>query len=190
MPRRQPPHQTRPEVTHLYRGASAVRYWSKYKKTNREWSLCGFQFPAGRCVEEAAPVTCRYCRELLRHTASRQRPTKPERSPCQNQSRQQLSRTHVFLGAGRRTRSCRHAPDRVDRGSSDRRSWQPDQAAQIIARVAGGRWGRTSRSCSSRQSPHQSDGKTSDCLPRTRWSDQRFGSRFDWCGNWWDLTQK
>jgi hypothetical protein len=68
---RQPPNQTGLEVTHLYRGAPAVRYWSKYQKTDRDWSLCGLRSPAGTCVEEIAAVTYRYCRELLRHTALR-----------------------------------------------------------------------------------------------------------------------
>lgn len=31
-----------PEVTvHLYRGAPAVRLWSKYQATDQGWTLCG-----------------------------------------------------------------------------------------------------------------------------------------------------
>jgi hypothetical protein len=62
-------------VIHLYRGAPAVRAWSKYQVTVKAWTLCGIdrhitQRDAGKsrneCVEDPALVTCRFCRVLIR----------------------------------------------------------------------------------------------------------------------------
>jgi len=58
---------------HLFRGAPAVRSWSRYKTTVKEWTLCGirrqdasYSRGAGRhCVEEASQVSCPYCRDLM-----------------------------------------------------------------------------------------------------------------------------
>jgi len=57
-------------VTHLYRGAAAVRDWSRYQKTITEWTLCGIRRNASGegfaiATEDHTLVTCRYCRQLL-----------------------------------------------------------------------------------------------------------------------------
>ena len=53
---------------HLFRGAPAVRQWSKYRKTVETWTLCGInrrrRDPA-ETTEDAHQVTCRYCLDLM-----------------------------------------------------------------------------------------------------------------------------
>ena len=56
-------------TTHLYRGAPAVRSWSKYQATVKEWSLCGIHHKGRksdlRATEDPARVNCPYCRQLI-----------------------------------------------------------------------------------------------------------------------------
>lgn len=62
---------------HLYRGAPAVRSWSKYQTTIEGWTLCGIKRKSrgkgsttGRhCVEDASLVSCPYCLILMRPSA-------------------------------------------------------------------------------------------------------------------------
>ncbi len=53
---------------HLYRGAPCVRSWSKYRETNRRWTLCGIEFrgkePSGMATEDPLLCDCRFCRDL------------------------------------------------------------------------------------------------------------------------------
>lgn len=64
-----------PTVIHLFRGAPAVRSWSKYRETIREWTLCGIRRAGGSeetpTTEYAHDVTCRYCLKLMGATAKR-----------------------------------------------------------------------------------------------------------------------
>jgi hypothetical protein len=52
---------------HLYRGAPAVRGWSRYQQTMRDWTLCGISptGPYAPASENAADVTCAHCLQLL-----------------------------------------------------------------------------------------------------------------------------
>ena len=53
---------------HLYRGAPAVRCWSKHQNTVESWSLCGIQWSKDsvkRATEDAEKVTCEFCLQLL-----------------------------------------------------------------------------------------------------------------------------
>lgn len=62
---------------HLLRGAPAVRSWSKYQKTEPEWTLCGIkrQLASGpgrkraESTEDGSLVTCPYCLDLMRPRA-------------------------------------------------------------------------------------------------------------------------
>jgi hypothetical protein len=83
MPQRPPPPHTEAAV-HLYRGAPPARSWSRYQKTIREWSLCGIQSPASPCVEDAAKLTCRYCRQLLAPARTTRKPEKSSRAQTTN----------------------------------------------------------------------------------------------------------
>lgn len=64
-------------AVHLYRGAPAVRSWSKYQQTVKDWTLCGIdrRLASGpsrersHCVEDASLVTCQHCLELMRPSA-------------------------------------------------------------------------------------------------------------------------
>jgi len=42
---------------HLYRGAPAVRGWSRYQQTMRDWTLCGISPTASRIRRRAASKT-------------------------------------------------------------------------------------------------------------------------------------
>lgn len=65
---RQPrkPHQPR---MHLFRGAPAVRTWSKHQETVPDWTLCGIARKGAskdtQVTEEAREVSCPYCLQLL-----------------------------------------------------------------------------------------------------------------------------
>ncbi len=68
---RTPPVKGPPPI-HLYRGAPAVRSWSKHQETVTDWTLCGIRGHKGsplRATEAASAVTCRYCLCLLRPDA-------------------------------------------------------------------------------------------------------------------------
>lgn len=59
-------------TTHLYRGAPAVRGWSKYQATVKEWTLCGIRRrPNPRtkrltaATEDTPAVNCPFCRQLM-----------------------------------------------------------------------------------------------------------------------------
>lgn len=60
-------------IVHLYRGAPAVRSWSKHKATVYEWALCGIKRQKGKagafygaeCTEEASQVSCPHCKQLM-----------------------------------------------------------------------------------------------------------------------------
>lgn len=52
------------QTVHLYRGARCVRSWSKYKKTVKEWSLCGSKGPL-HATEDPGQVDCPHCHELM-----------------------------------------------------------------------------------------------------------------------------
>jgi len=62
------------EKMHLFRGAPAVRGWSKYRATVEAWTLCGInrRLAAGptrqraSCTEDPSLVNCPYCLELMR----------------------------------------------------------------------------------------------------------------------------
>lgn len=75
-----------PPKIHLFRGAPAVRDWSKHQATVQEWTLCGVDRTDGKsgrpCVEDAAEVTCPYCLDLMRPSQYRRQgiPSKPESS--------------------------------------------------------------------------------------------------------------
>lgn len=53
------------QTVHLYRGAPCVRSWSKYKKTVKEWSLCGSKGPL-HATEDSGEVDCPQCHELMK----------------------------------------------------------------------------------------------------------------------------
>lgn len=71
------------KVVHLFRGAPAVRAWSKYQETVPRWTLCGIDYgnrvrrlkEAAGATEDAALVSCRFCRQLMR---SGERGAKPK----------------------------------------------------------------------------------------------------------------
>jgi hypothetical protein len=56
------------KAMHLFRGAPAVRDWSKYQETVTHWSLCGLKDDRKRFdgTEEPAKVTCWGCLQLLK----------------------------------------------------------------------------------------------------------------------------
>jgi hypothetical protein len=54
--------ETGPSV-HLFRGSPAVRGWSKYSKTDANWSLCGIR-GVENASDDIGPVTCRFCLKL------------------------------------------------------------------------------------------------------------------------------
>lgn len=67
----------RPKTAHLLRGSPCVRSWSRYQQTVPNWTLCGIDRRLGSknrarepVTEDAAEVTCRYCRILMRTTAT------------------------------------------------------------------------------------------------------------------------
>lgn len=67
MRRTPPPQESRQKRVHLYRGAPCVRSWSKYKATDRAWSLCGIPNHKTRAfdgTEDGLLVTCEFCRDL------------------------------------------------------------------------------------------------------------------------------
>lgn len=55
---------------HLFRGAPAVRSWSRNQETDKAWTLCGMHRsgPARplHATEDADLVTCHYCQLLMR----------------------------------------------------------------------------------------------------------------------------
>jgi hypothetical protein len=65
--------------SHLYRGAPAVRSWSKYRRTDEGWTLCGIQrkdhgegyHQPAECTEDPSQVSCPRCVELMHPTACR-----------------------------------------------------------------------------------------------------------------------
>lgn len=64
--------QKAPDV-HLFRGAPAVRSWSKYQEIVEDWTLCGIKRgradtprAAGHhCTDKASLVTCQHCLQLI-----------------------------------------------------------------------------------------------------------------------------
>ena len=67
------------EQIHLFRGAPAVRSWSKYQAISEEWTLCGVhRVPNGRtgkpaaATEEPGTVSCLNCLGLMRSRARRE----------------------------------------------------------------------------------------------------------------------
>jgi len=66
---------SKPKLVHLFRGAPAVRYWSKHQETIEAWTLCGISRAKGglkvrrdaaQATEDASLVTCPYCHQLMR----------------------------------------------------------------------------------------------------------------------------
>lgn len=59
--------ESRVAVVHLYRGAPAVRSWSKYQTTVKGWTLCGIRQGTGKApaTEYSAQVNCPYCLKLM-----------------------------------------------------------------------------------------------------------------------------
>lgn len=64
-------------MVHLYRGAPAVRSWSKYQHTIDDWTLCGIKRKLrglGRgvteCTEEAGAVSCPFCLLVMQSSPS------------------------------------------------------------------------------------------------------------------------
>jgi hypothetical protein len=61
---------------HLFRGAPAVRSWSKHRTTDPHWTLCGIRrtkqvrekIGVG-CTEDASLVSCPYCHQLMAPSA-------------------------------------------------------------------------------------------------------------------------
>lgn len=57
----------RPSYLHLYRGAPAVRAWSKYQETVTAWTLCGVRGDRETsATEDAGAADCPFCKILLR----------------------------------------------------------------------------------------------------------------------------
>jgi len=61
---------------HLFRGAPAVRSWSKYRTTDPSWTLCGIRRTKQvrekiglGCTEDALLVSCSFCRQLMAPSA-------------------------------------------------------------------------------------------------------------------------
>ncbi len=54
------------KVIHLYRGAPITRGWSKYKRTDQDWTLCGIRRSeqSSECTDDIEKVTCYHCRDL------------------------------------------------------------------------------------------------------------------------------
>ena len=59
----EPPPSRDPDI-HLFRGAPAVRSWSKHQTTVAGWTLCGVQQPT-HATERADRVTCQFCLHLI-----------------------------------------------------------------------------------------------------------------------------
>lgn len=61
------------KVMHLYRGAPAVRSWSKHQEIVESWALCGVKREPRKvddpryvhATEESAKVTCPFCLDLM-----------------------------------------------------------------------------------------------------------------------------
>ena len=55
------------ERIHLFRGAPAVRAWSEYQETMKQWTLCGIRRKSKTpvCTEHERLVNCRYCLEMI-----------------------------------------------------------------------------------------------------------------------------
>jgi hypothetical protein len=65
--------ETKPQaipMTHLYRGAPAVRSWSKHQQTVWDWTLCGIKRTGrtnpSRCTEDEREVNCAFCLILIK----------------------------------------------------------------------------------------------------------------------------
>jgi hypothetical protein len=86
------------KTMHLYRGAPAVRSWSKYQETVEDWTLCGIRRQKRRdgllhprqCTENAFQVSCPYCLDLMRPSAKNQRVRKSAASPFRYMSRDEV----------------------------------------------------------------------------------------------------
>jgi hypothetical protein len=71
------PEEVRTRSLHLFRGAPAVRGWSKYQETVYRWTLCGINRKtdqpsvgnAAGATEDRFLVTCRFCLQLMRSGA-------------------------------------------------------------------------------------------------------------------------
>jgi hypothetical protein len=67
-------------ITHLYRGAPAVRSWSRYQETVFWWTLCGSEYDrensAASATEDADLVTCKNCLILMRPKPNDRPPTR------------------------------------------------------------------------------------------------------------------
>src|SRR5215472_8579787 len=80
---------------HLFRGAPAVRSWSKYRTTDRNWTLCGIRrtkqvrekIGVG-CIEDALLVSCPYCRQLMAPSGSAETAGRVSESTRGNASRE------------------------------------------------------------------------------------------------------
>lgn len=67
-----------PDV-HLYRGAPAVRSWSRHQETVTDWTLCGIKRGSAKssrgagpnCTEVASEVSCTFCLSLMRPSQKR-----------------------------------------------------------------------------------------------------------------------
>jgi|AmaraimetP72IA01_FD_contig_41_6676878_length_2635_multi_13_in_0_out_0_6 hypothetical protein len=65
-------------AVHLYRGAPPVRSWSRYRQTDREWTLCGRAADEEtHATVDAGQVTCEYCLLLMRPASPRRMPACP-----------------------------------------------------------------------------------------------------------------
>lgn len=65
--------ERKPQI-HLFRGAPPVRSWSKYKRTEPAWTLCGIARYKGsqprprpaQATEDPSLVSCPHCLQLMR----------------------------------------------------------------------------------------------------------------------------
>lgn len=65
--------EARVPILHLYRGAPAVRAWSKYQTTDTRHTLCGIPIKARRseaetdtrAIDRTDLVNCTFCKQLL-----------------------------------------------------------------------------------------------------------------------------
>lgn len=52
-------------TTHLYRGSQVVQKWSRHKKIDHYWTLCGIHSKELMATENSEEVTCSFCRMLM-----------------------------------------------------------------------------------------------------------------------------
>jgi hypothetical protein len=84
------PDEVDPRI-HLFRGAPAVRSWSKYRQTVRDWTLCGISGTGIKAVENPASVTCLCCLAVLQPATPRKTRFLPRNRPQVASARLQVS---------------------------------------------------------------------------------------------------